>query len=694
MTSTTQRFRQLILPIAIALVSVGGIRTAAKAAPVGITGTAAKAAQHASFNFKAGAREEALGPLPLNENRTIHRPVSRNAGEALESVDSPSADAPPTAASEPTLASTQPSAQSPAELSSFLALGDNGTVIPPDTDGAVGPNNLMVAVNSQVVIQDRAGTTLSTVTLTGFWSSLRVPDAFDPHIIYDPYGHRWIFSAASGESSANAAILIAVSQSSDPSAGWNLYKVTVDTTGADWGDYPTLGFNKQWIVVQANLFTVSGGAFVKSVIWAFDKADLYAGGTGKHTVLRPASGFTQLPATTYDPNLATVYLLESSSSGSAKLRLDTITGAVGAEVLTSGVAFPTGSAAWQSFSPTLNFAPQLGSTSLIDTDDDRLLSCVYRNGSLWASHTVYLPAIGTPTRTAAQWWQISTTGGNVGAVQQFGRIDDPSGADLYAYPTLAVNANNDVMVGYTHFGPELYPSAAYSTRLASDALNTMEAGTTLKAGEAPYFKDFGTGDNRWGDFSSTVVDPVDDTAMWTIQEYAGQNNKWSLWWGKVNTGGSTATPTPSLTATPTSTATATPAATATATPAPTPVPTSTPTPSPLRIGAFRILPNAHTAVLYYDSLNISGGRAPYTIAVVLGHLPPGLKIDHAAGAITGIATTQGTWYPTIRVIDASGNRVRKAFSLTVWKITAAYCARTLLCAPQSGLVSGSVSTDR
>ena len=46
----------------------------------------------------------------------------------------------------------------------------------------------------------------------------------------------------------------------------------------------------------------------------------------------------------------------------------------------------------------------------------------------------------------------------------------------------------------------------------------------LKSGEASYFKDFGTGDNRWGDFTATVVDPVDDTSMWTIQEYAGENN--------------------------------------------------------------------------------------------------------------------------------------------------------------------------
>ncbi len=84
-------------------------------------------------------------------------------------------------------------------------------------------------------------------------------------------------------------------------------------------------------------------------------------------------------------------------------------------------------------------------------------------------------------------------------------------------------------------------------------------------------------------------------------------------------------------------------------------------------------------MLYYVSLRYQRRSRPYSIAVVQGHLPLGLRIDHAAGAITGIATTQGTRYPTIRVIDAAGNRLRKEFSLTVWQITAAYCARTLLC---------------
>ncbi|HUZ07760.1 MAG TPA: hypothetical protein VMV89_09770, partial [Candidatus Paceibacterota bacterium] len=48
---------------------------------------------------------------------------------------------------------------SPAPATSFQGLGDNNTLTPPDTDGAVGPNNVMTMLNTQVRIQNRSGTT-------------------------------------------------------------------------------------------------------------------------------------------------------------------------------------------------------------------------------------------------------------------------------------------------------------------------------------------------------------------------------------------------------------------------------------------------------------------------------------------------------------------------------------------------------
>src|ERR1700738_875724 len=200
-TLTTKRIRRFVLSAAVVLVSVVVVQTLATAAQVRVTGTAGKAAQHATMNFTAAAREAALGPMPLNEHRTIHRPIARATGGALQSADALGTQA----AAEQELSPVNASAQSPAALASFEALGDNGTVIPPDTDGAVGPHHLIVAVNSQVVIEDRAGATLKAVTIAGFWSSLGVANAFDPHVLYDPYGPRWIFSAASGDRYANAA---------------------------------------------------------------------------------------------------------------------------------------------------------------------------------------------------------------------------------------------------------------------------------------------------------------------------------------------------------------------------------------------------------------------------------------------------------------------------------------------------------
>jgi hypothetical protein len=254
---------------------------------------------------------------------------------------------------------------------------DNGAVTPPDTQGAVGPNHLMAVLNSNVTIQTRTGTVLSSVPIASFWSSLGgINEAFDPRVLFDRYANRWIVSAAANAVSASAYILVAVSQTNDPTAGWNLYKVKVSANGSSWADYPTLGFNGDWIVVQANVFTISQGAFVASNIYAFNKADLYAGGAGQYAVFHDPTGFTDYPAVTHDNTIPVEYLARTWNGAGGTLRISTITGPVGAEVLTIGVAFPKGSRAWQA-SAAVNFAPQLGSSARIDTDDDRIADGVF-----------------------------------------------------------------------------------------------------------------------------------------------------------------------------------------------------------------------------------------------------------------------------------------------------------------------------
>ena len=431
-----------------------------------------------------------------------------------------------------------PMIPSPSPVSSFLALGDDLTGIPPDTYGAVGPNHVMTTLNTQVRIQNRSGGVLSTVSLTAFWASVGNPDPFDPKVIYDSYTGRWIFAAVANGQLTTSAILIGVSATSDPTGAWYLYKVAADPSGVNWADYTSLGFNKNWIVVSVNMFPISGTNSGPVNIYAFNKTNLYAHGAGTYTLLQDTSGnaFTMSPSITYDTNLTTEYLIEDWDNTAGKLRLSTITGAIGAEVLTTGISFPTTSP-WD-FGGSGDFLPQLGISRRMDGGDSRIQNLVFRNGKLWTTHTVFLPST-VPTRTVAQWWQISTNG----TVQQVGRIDGGSSNTFYAYPSIAVNKNNDALLGYSRFSSNQYPSANYSFHFSSDAANAFRDDTLLKAGESPYFKTFGGADNRWGDYSATTVDPVNDTSFWTIQEYAATaagspsvdgNGRWGTWWARID----------------------------------------------------------------------------------------------------------------------------------------------------------------
>jgi hypothetical protein len=666
------------------------------------------AAAHVTINFSGLARGEWRGAFP---------PVRRHRG--LRPQPRPFVEVPAGRHGEPAhrkhliapAATASPSSKrAAAALTGFPGLGDNNSSIPPDTGGAVGPGHLVVALNSQIEIQTRTGALISVVGLLSFWSSLGVGSVTDPRVIYDPYGQRWVIVTVGDPQTSGSAILVGVSHNSDPTAGWDLYKVPVDSSGQFWADFPTLGFNKNWIVVGANIFTIQGTFFEFANLYVFDKANLYAGGSALFTLLQDdTGGFSMNPALTYDPNVATLYLLESWSSANGLLRMSTITGAVGSEVLTSGVALPTSPQPWHAVESTLNFAPQLGSTRDIDTDDDRLDWTVYRNGSLWTAQTIFLPATGTPNRCSVQWWQIDTAAGDLGGIQQRGRIDDPTAALFFAYPSIGVNRENDAMVGYSRFSAVQFAGADFSWRMAGDAPGTLRAETVLKAGEGPYFKDFGSGDNRWGDFSSTVVDPLDDLSLWTLQEYAASNNNWGTWWGELSPTASatpsatptpsptpsptptpqpsptptaqptsTPTPTPSPTTTPSSTpsATPTPQPTPTPTPVPTPTPTAQPTPTPtptpsptptpvptpspiptatptpaLTIGATA-LPAAKVGVYYRASLGLSGGTQPYRVYVSAGALPRGLALNSFSGDITGtpgaVAVTRFTVYVTDR----------------------------------------------
>jgi len=441
----------------------------------------------------------------------------------------------------------------PTVTASFDAVDFNTGFIPPDVGGAAGPNHLVAVHNGTVRIQNKAGGVLSTVTLDAFWSAVSgTGGTFDPKVLYDASSSRWIMTACDDALSATSGILIGVSQSDDPTGNWTLRKVTVGAADGAWADYPSIGVNGLWIVVQVNM--AIGATFARSHIYVFDKNDLLMGRMGTFILfsLLPEYGGSQVPVIGNSGNPRIMYLLQDwngNSSGAGYIRLWRIRQSTVISPpdpprtvtrLFSGFLIGTNNP-WDSQAPGgAAIGPQLGSTAMIDLGDSRIRNDVYakpgvQNAYIYVVQTAFLPA-GGATRSAVQFWAIRTNY----VVEQFARIDDPTGGTFFAYPSLAVTALHSVFIGFSSFSAQRYPGATFAFRSGSDPPSSLQMGGVLRSGQGPYLN-VGTGtQNRWGDYSSTSLDPGGTPSIWTIQEYArspvgtgNQSGRWGTWWSNV-----------------------------------------------------------------------------------------------------------------------------------------------------------------
>jgi hypothetical protein len=373
----------------------------------------------------------------------------------------------------PILLGMGPLRSTPAPTLTFEGLADNDTSIPPIPNGAVGPNHVMTMLTSQVRITDRTGGTVySTVSTLSWWSALitGVLGTSDVRTLYDPYSDRWIavsdVELLQPYNNTNTPyVFIAASETSDPTGSWYGFKIAADPGGTNYADYTMVGFNKDKIVVTFNSYAKSSLEAAGVGFLIFNKTNLYAGVTNFQFIYEPARnyGFSISPVVTYDiteTNMWMISRLNGDSGGFGYLTMLNVEGAVGSCTISQSQYFPRTSA-WTNApaaGANANFAPQLGTSELIYTFDDRIMQSMWRNGSIWCAQTIYLPT-NNPTRCSIQWWQIDPINGDI---QQIGRIDDSTGVTNYAYPSLAVNSFNDVLIGYSRFSSNQYASANYT----------------------------------------------------------------------------------------------------------------------------------------------------------------------------------------------------------------------------------------
>jgi hypothetical protein len=471
-----------------------------------------------------------------------------------------------------------PSIPSPPPANSFLGqedgpkIGSGFFVIPPDTQGAVGIDKVFTNTNSNYRIHNKTtGAALSTVSSDTFWASSTGSGFFDPRIVFDPINQRWILAMVSNAQTVNSSVEIAVSQTSDPAGSYFLFRFIegctagapgcIATTGGEtsaWADFPMLGFNKNWVAVSTNLFGSVNGFFHQGRLLVLDYPTLRTG-TANGTLFTGAGlGFCLHPAETYDAIQGTLFMPQHLSSGGASYDLSTITGTPAAPAVTLGTSKvrpggnwtqPGGDILPQNCVPGSPVATFLcpGTPRGADVGDAQVRNnSVYRNGFIYYTQSVGLPAGGL-THVATQWTKLDTSGNFADG----GRVEDPTatatnGGKWYAYPSIAVNRNDDLVIGFTQFASNQFAAAGYVLRLHGDAPGTTRDPFIYKAGEDYYQKTFGGSRNRWGDYSATRIDPVNDRDLWTIQEYAqlrvpsvpadglqSNDSRWGTWWAKL-----------------------------------------------------------------------------------------------------------------------------------------------------------------
>jgi hypothetical protein len=558
------------LPLATARVSKRPTQAAKSLAPgapihpvsVSVVNFKELAAQDAKASERATAAPEIL--QAVHPPMTIKEPDSRELQQPTESA--------------PRVAG--PLAVSPSPAANFLAqedaprVGTGTSTIPPDTMGSVGPDKIFTNVNNNYRAQNKTtGAALSTVSINTFWASTGATGVFDPRVQYDPYNNRWLVAAVSSSQSPTSSVLIGVSSTSDPEGTFTLFRFAVGCAPADpgcnaageWADFPMLGFNKNWVAIGWNQFAIAGSG-VAGKILVMDYPALRAGANTATiftvtSATNPAN-FCMHPALTFSASEDTLYVPVHLSSAGANYRLHKITGTSSAPIFTLDQTNRTRTGGgWTQ--PGGDLLPQtcvgtVGSTCpmtprLIDAGDSFIRSnVVFRNGNIWYPQTIALPVGGlgqANTHTAAQWTRIDTTGGFVDG----GRVEDSTatatnGGQWYAYPSISVNKNDDALIGFSNFASNDFVDAGYAFRFGTDAAGTMRDPVIFKKGEDYYSKDFAGTRNRWGDYSNTVVDPINDLDLWTIQEYAGLRavqdsqqttsaSKWGTWWAKVQPGG-------------------------------------------------------------------------------------------------------------------------------------------------------------
>jgi hypothetical protein len=453
-------------------------------------------------------------------------------------------------------------------------LTDTGA-FPPDTMGAVGPSQFVTFVNGRIRSFTKAGVADGVLNADPdvFFSSVMTPVGgavllnftSDPNVRYDRLTGRWIMTIidvpctnATCTTTAGNRILFAVSDAASSSAltggtVWTFFQFQNDPTA--FCDYPSLGVDANALYIGCNMFT-GAGAFTGTDGWVIPKSRILGAGpiiSWRFAGLVPAAAgagpYSPRGVDNPDPNntgpTALGYFIGVDNATFSTLIIRRVTNP------SNTVTSPTMSANISLTVPTTTFPNPVthsgntgGNNGRLDSLDDRLYAAVMRNGRLWTSHNIRVSAAGVASTTAAtarnaiRWYELQNLN-TTPAVVQSGTVFDSAAtlaaARQYWIPSIAVSGQGHAAIGASTAGSAFFIDAFTIGRLSGDTLGTMQGSPGALAGYTsttfaynPPSDPGGAAGRRWGDYSYTSVDPLDDMTMWTVGEFCQATNSYAV----------------------------------------------------------------------------------------------------------------------------------------------------------------------
>jgi hypothetical protein len=492
--------------------------------------------------------------LPLRDLPPAPVPTLPPADESNE-PDLPAPPAPQGQPHDPVVQSAPGLVAMPAPIATFEGLNNDdnpGTtlVIPPDTEGDVGPNHYLEWINLVLRVYDKSGTPVTPViagnslfTALPATDKCRTTNSGDPLVLYDQLADRWVITQFTG-SVAPFFQCVAVSSTPDPTGTYCLYPFPVSNTV--FNDYPKIGLWPDAYYFSGAGFPTAGGftaqayAMQREAMLACNAAQMVYFDNTNSPAIASSSQQRMLPSDLDGPTLPPTgspnyYVTHNDDPADANDRLELYkfhvdwTGqSTPSFTKVANIPVPAFDTAFtcNAVQQTRQCIPQPGTSNSLDVLSTRLMyRLAYRNfgthESLVTNQSVDAndPA---PDHAAVRWYEIRNPAGP--PILHQASTYAPTLIDHRWMGSAAMDQQGNLAVGYSISNKvDRFPSINYAGRLAADPVNQLTQGeATMFAGSLPQIAAVfvpPAGPARWGDYTHLAVDPADDCTFWYINEY-------------------------------------------------------------------------------------------------------------------------------------------------------------------------------